>query len=303
MTGCEKKKIYDFLKAASSWALGYTPHSFEEEPYFKDDHIEENIPSSHETQILNVSSSLSENKVNSQEKQDLHTEIETSIDSSTLEQGKTILENEEKTKSQDEKKKALMTLSEKVALCSNCVLCQKRKNSVFGEGCVSPYVMVVGEGPGEEEDKSGRPFVGKAGELLDKMLSSIALSRKTNCYIANIVKCRPPMNRTPMPDEAMACSGFLQAQIALLKPRYILAVGRTAVQNLLGTAKGLGELRGKWFEYSSGTKKIPLLATYHPSALLRDESKKRPAWEDLKVFRSRLQKECPEYTGQENGSI
>jgi DNA polymerase len=144
--------------------------------------------------------------------------------------------------------------------------------------------MVVGEGPGADEDASGLPFVGPAGKLLDKMLSSIGLSRETNCFIANVVKCRPPQNRDPAADEQAACLGFLRRQIALLRPRAILCVGRIASGALLGTADGVGKLRGKWFDFEG----LPLLVTYHPSALLRDDSYKRPAWEDLKLFRERL---------------
>jgi DNA polymerase len=144
--------------------------------------------------------------------------------------------------------------------------------------------MVIGEGPGADEDESGRPFVGKAGQLLDKMLASIGLSRTTNCFIANIVKCRPPQNREPTPDESGACIRYLSAQIELVKPAMILAVGRTAAQNLLGTSDGINKLRGRFFDFSG----IPLLPTFHPSALLRDETLKRPAWEDLKLFRAEL---------------
>jgi DNA polymerase len=189
----------------------------------------------------------------------------------------------------------LAKLAEKISGCKNCVLCRTRKSAVPGEGVESPVVLVVGEGPGEEEDASGRPFVGKAGQLLDKMLSSISLGRTSNCYIANIVKCRPPMNRTPMKDEISACMGFLQCQINILNPRFILSLGRTSAQSLLKTSDGIAAIRGKWFDYEFGSRKIPLLATYHPSALLRDELLKRPAWEDLKSFKNRVAAEIPRY--------
>lgn len=191
---------------------------------------------------------------------------------------------DEKSDAEQRKILSLENLSKKVNVCTNCILSKTRKNTVFGEGNLNPLVMVIGEGPGEEEDLSGRPFVGKAGQLLDKMLAAISLDRNVNCYIANIVKCRPPRNRTPMEDEAESCKGFLQAQINTLKPKYILAMGRTAVQNLLETSDGINALRGKWFSYNS----IPLMATFHPSALLHDNSLKVPAWEDLKLFRKRL---------------
>ena len=148
----------------------------------------------------------------------------------------------------------------------------------------SVEVMVIGEGPGADEDRQGRPFVGKAGQLLDKMLEAIQLSRKTNCYITNVVKCRPPQNRDPAPEERSCCAAFLDAQIRLLRPKMILVMGRIAAQHLLQTSDGIGKLRGRFFDYQG----IPLMPTYHPSALLRDESLKRPAWEDLKRFRARL---------------
>ena len=178
-----------------------------------------------------------------------------------------------------------------VAQCSACVLGQTRTHPVAGEGpeelsrlANSVEVMVIGEGPGADEDRQGRPFVGRAGQLLDKMLEAIQLSRKTNCYITNVVKCRPPQNRDPAPEERSCCAAFLDAQIRLLRPKMILVMGRIAAQHLLQTSDGIGKLRGRFFDYQG----IPLMPTYHPSALLRDESLKRPAWEDLKRFRARL---------------
>ncbi len=180
---------------------------------------------------------------------------------------------------------SLQNIARKISSCSRCRLCGGRKNTVPGIGVPNPLVLVIGEGPGADEDATGEPFVGKAGQLLDKMLAAICLSRKTNCFIANIVKCRPPNNRDPQQDEADACRSFLDAQISVVKPKLILTLGRIAVQNLLNTTTGINRLRGQFFEY----KGIPLLPTYHPSALLRNEDLKRPAWEDLKVFRSRLE--------------
>ncbi len=183
-----------------------------------------------------------------------------------------------------EKGLSIESLHLKIAQCTRCTLSSTRKNTVPGEGCLKPLVLVIGEGPGADEDASGRPFIGKAGQLLDKMLIAIELSRETNTFIANIVKCRPPQNRDPLPDEAQACRSFLDLQIQLLKPKMILAIGRVSAQNLLGCKDSIGSIRGKFFEY----KGIPLMPTYHPSALLRDESLKRPAWEDLKLFKTKL---------------
>ena len=176
----------------------------------------------------------------------------------------------------------LAKLRERTLSCAACSLSTSRNKVVFGEGVSSPAVLIVGEGPGAEEDSQGLPFVGASGKLLDKMLSSIGLSRDKNCYIANVVKCRPPNNREPAPDERAACMPFLREQIRLLSPKAILCAGRTAAQALLGTTEGINRLRGGTREYEG----IPLIASFHPSALLRDETLKRPAWEDLKRLRA-----------------
>ncbi|HWR10406.1 MAG TPA: uracil-DNA glycosylase [Rectinemataceae bacterium] len=165
--------------------------------------------------------------------------------------------------------------------CVRCVLSSARKHVVFGQGVANPAILVIGEGPGAEEDNQGLPFVGASGHLLDKMLSSIGLSREENCYIANVVKCRPPNNREPAPDERAACMPYLREQIRLLSPKAILCAGRTAAQALLSTTEGINRLRNRMHEYEG----IPVVATFHPSALLRDPTLKRPAWEDLKRLR------------------
>jgi DNA polymerase len=153
---------------------------------------------------------------------------------------------------------------------------------------MQPLVMVIGEGPGRDEDEQGRPFVGRAGQLLDKMLGSIGLSRNSNCFIANVVKCRPPNNRDPYPEETASCAHFLERQIKALKPKFILIAGRVAAQTLLKTTEPIGKIRGKFSEFETDSGAIPLLITYHPAALLRNEDLKRPAWEDLKLLRSKL---------------
>jgi DNA polymerase len=186
---------------------------------------------------------------------------------------------------------AIDAIAAEVALCNRCVLAKTRRNTVPGVGVLSPLVLVVGEGPGADEDAQGEPFVGKAGQLLDKMLAAISLSRRTNCFIANIVKCRPPGNRDPAPDEETACFPFLERQIEVLKPKMILAVGRIAAQWMLKTDEKIGRLRGRWFTYQG----IPFMATFHPSYLLRNEAEKKPAWEDLKLFRNKLREFAPDY--------
>ena len=198
---------------------------------------------------------------------------------------------EEETKEGDEKyadEDSLEAVAADVGVCKACDLAATRKHSVPGEGSTHPAVMVIGEGPGADEDATGRPFVGRAGQLLDKMLESIGLVRGKNCYIANMVKCRPPGNRNPEAAEISACYHFLERQILLLKPTLILCAGRVAAQNLLKTSTGITALRGQFAEFKIGELTIPVLPTYHPSAILRDETLKRPAWEDLKLLRSRL---------------
>ena len=173
----------------------------------------------------------------------------------------------------------LRVLEAMVASCSKCRLCEGRTMTVFGEGSAPARVMVIGEGPGYEEDKSGRPFVGRAGEYLESWLKSIHLDRMHGVYIANIVKCRPPNNRDPQTDEREACMPYLLRQIQLVKPQLILLLGRTAAQTLLNTEQGVGALRGRYHRWQG----IPVVVTYHPAAVLRNTAElRRPVWEDLK---------------------
>jgi DNA polymerase len=180
-------------------------------------------------------------------------------------------------------------IAEEIRNCRACKLGETRTNAAPGEGAERPLVMVIGEGPGADEDAQGRPFVGKAGQLLDKMLASIDFSRNSNCFIANVIKCRPPNHRDPYPEETVACAHFLERQINLLRPKFILVVGRVAAQALLKTSEPIGKLRGDISELTVKGIAYPLLVTYHPAALLRNEELKRPAWEDLKLLRSKLE--------------
>jgi DNA polymerase len=184
---------------------------------------------------------------------------------------------------------SLDQIAAEIKACRNCSLGNTRTNAAPGEGVSSPLVLVIGEGPGAEEDAQGRPFVGRAGQLLDRMLASIELSRNTNCFIANVVKCRPPNNRDPYPEETASCAHFLERQIALLNPKFILVAGRIAAQTLLKTTEPIGKLRGKFKELIVGGTAYPLLIVYHPAALLRNEDLKRPTWEDLKLLRLRIE--------------
>jgi DNA polymerase len=189
--------------------------------------------------------------------------------------------------SREERLRLLSALAAEVQVCTRCPLARKRKQAVPGEGVLDPLVMVIGEGPGEEEDLRGLPFVGPAGQYLDKWLEGtgkidgVALSRRTNAYIANIVKCRPPGNRDPEAEETAACMPYLLRQLEIIRPRIILAAGRIAAQNLLNTDKGIGQLRGRPALWQG----VPLIATYHPSAVLRDQNLRRPVWEDMKKLK------------------
>jgi uracil-DNA glycosylase len=174
-------------------------------------------------------------------------------------------------------------LADDVARCTRCDLYRTRTRPVLGVGDPHAQWLVVGEAPGAEEDRRGEPFVGAAGQLLDAMLRAIGLARGQNVYIANILKSRPPGNRDPLPAEVAACLPYLERQIELLRPRLILAVGRIAMQNLLGTDSSLGRMRGQVHEF--GGLKTPLIVTYHPAYLLRKPEDKRKAWEDLKFAR------------------
>jgi uracil-DNA glycosylase len=172
-----------------------------------------------------------------------------------------------------------------ISTCRKCGLCKGRDQTVPGEGNPNARLMCIGEGPGEKEDRTGRPFVGAAGVLLDQILAAIDCPRET-VFIANIVKCRPPQNRKPLPEEALACLPYLHRQIALVRPKVILALGGTAAEWMLGVRKSLGDLRGQVHSYAG----IPLVVTYHPAALLRNPNWKRPTWDDVRIARQLLDK-------------
>jgi len=178
-------------------------------------------------------------------------------------------------------------LRAEVLHCQRCPLHLTRTQGVFGVGPRRSDWLVVGEAPGAEEDRRGEPFVGQAGQLLDAMLRAIGLDRRQNVYIANILKSRPPGNRDPRPEEVAACLPYLKRQIELLQPKLILAVGRIAAQNLLGTDSPLGRLRGQVHYF--GELNTPVVVTYHPAYLLRTPADKRKAWEDLKFARNVFQ--------------
>ncbi len=173
-------------------------------------------------------------------------------------------------------------LREAVSTCQACDLCQSRRQTVFGVGNTQAHWMIVGEAPGEQEDAQGEPFVGQAGRLLDSLLRSIGQSRAEGpapqqVFIANTLKCRPPRNRNPQPDELALCRPFLLRQVALVKPKIIIAMGKFAVQSLLGSDEAIGRLRGRVHQFAG----VPLVVTYHPAYLLRQLTEKAKSWEDL----------------------
>ena len=168
--------------------------------------------------------------------------------------------------------------------CTKCGLCETRHNVVFGIGWEEADVMFVGEGPGEQEDLKGEPFVGPAGKLLDDMLSIIDLDRTSNCYIANIVKCRPPRNRDPLETEQDACIGYLRNQVALIKPKIIVCLGRIAAKRLIDPDYRITRQHGQWVNRNG----IWMTAIYHPSALLRDVSKRPETFDDLISIREKI---------------
>ena len=189
-------------------------------------------------------------------------------------------------KSYEEKRKELAQLFYENKSCKGCELCTTRNNIVFGAGNADADIMIIGEGPGQEEDTCGLPFVGAAGQLLDKMINAINLDKKKDLFIANIVKCRPPGNRNPEQREIKACIPILKRQIFIIQPKIILALGKIAIKELLGRDESIASLRLKNGEYFYNG--IPLIITYHPAALLRDEKYKRPAWEDLQILQQKI---------------
>jgi len=184
----------------------------------------------------------------------------------------------------------LAELESTVAGCLNCDLHRGRNRTVFGTGDAQARWMIIGEAPGAEEDRTGEPFVGRAGQLLNAMLRAIGISREA-VYIANIIKCRPPKNRDTKPEEMLACSAYLRRQIAVVKPRVIVAVGRVAAQHLAGSTLAIGRMRGQsyFYENSDNGAKIPIVVTYHPAYLLRSPLEKRKSWNDLKRVRQLLE--------------
>lgn len=181
--------------------------------------------------------------------------------------------------------KTLEQIREELGECTRCKLCEGRTHIVFGVGDPHAKLMFVGEGPGRDEDLQGEPFVGRAGQLLTKIIEAMGMKR-SDVYIANIIKCRPPENRAPLPDEAATCIPFLHQQIEAIQPKVIVCLGSVAFQYLLETEQKISAMRGQWQEF----KGIKVMPTYHPAFLLRNPDAKKPVWEDMKKVRDLLQK-------------
>ena len=195
----------------------------------------------------------------------------------------------------DEKRAALQAMdADEVSGCTKCGLCQGRTQTVFGEGSPDAEIMFIGEGPGQSEDEQGRPFVGRAGDLLTKMINAMGFNRD-DVYIANIVKCRPPQNRTPAPEEVAACWPYLRRQVQIIRPRAIVTLGGPASKTLLQTKEGITRLRGKWQQYSEIQPAIPVMPTFHPAYLLRNYTRETrgQVWSDLQAVLEQTGHEPP----------
>ncbi|MFH1829409.1 MAG: uracil-DNA glycosylase [Pseudomonadota bacterium] len=202
-----------------------------------------------------------------------------------------------RTKSKD-KAGALDKLRTEIGDCTLCKLCKARKNIVFGVGNPKAKLMFIGEGPGRDEDIQGIPFVGLAGQLLTKIIEAMGFKRD-DVYIANIIKCRPPNNRNPEPDEVATCIPFLKKQVEIIKPSVIVCLGSVAAQNLLGTAVNISKLRGKFTEWQG----IPVMPTYHPAFLLRNANMKKPVWEDMKKVMEKLKNDASNPSTPEHSTL
>jgi len=188
----------------------------------------------------------------------------------------------------------LEEIRQKCLTCHKCILGSTRTNIVFSDGIPNPKLMLIGEAPGFYEDKEGKPFVGKAGQLLDKIFASVGLTRKKDVYICNTVKCRPPENRNPEPNEKEACWEYLKAQIDIIQPKIILLCGNVAVQSILGNVGGITKIRGKWFDGNDIVHGAKLMPIFHPSYLLRNDSREKGSpkwlmWQDIQEIKRKLE--------------
>lgn len=195
---------------------------------------------------------------------------------------------------------SLDKLARLASVCTKCALSEGRTRSVFSDGNPDARIMLIGEGPGQNEDETGTPFVGRAGQLLTQILASVGIDRRNDIYICNVVKCRPPQNRKPEPSEMAACFPYLEGQIQAIQPKLILLAGATAVQDILKTKQGITKIRGQWFDTPFGAKAMPI---FHPSYLLRNPSKQPGSpkwlmWQDIKAVRAEMERLGLSVSGQ-----
>ena len=298
MNAEEKQIIYNLLRKASQNICGYTTEAFSDAEFKESKN--ENI------QNQTVTNNKTDNKTDVEGKLTESQKIqENQIPFSAQETVSTpcskASETAEKTGEQEKEQNGI-TMGEiilKIARCTRCSLARTRTNVVPGTGVKNPDVLVIGDAPSVAEDASGLSFTGPAGELMDKMLGAIKLSRSKNCYLINTVKCAPPQNRDPYPEEAEACFGFIESQIICLKPKMILCAGRVAAVSLLKNNRDINlslpieQLRGQWYQYNG----IPVFVINHPSEILRNQNLKKTAWDDLKNFAAKLKEYSPDYAG------
>ena len=289
MTKEDKQTIYNLLRTASQNVYGYTTPAFE-----SDEFVDNGKCTMHNAQLNSVPVNIPA------QSQIIETEIKQPIKvtSSTANSNQDNTNNSELGIVNCELKgMSLGDVILKIARCTRCSLARTRTNVVPGQGSKSAEVLVIGDGPAMEDDASGVPFSGAAGLLMDKMLNAVKLDRRQNCFLTNIVKCTPPQNRDPYPEETDACFGFIEAQIKIIKPKLILCSGRVAAVSLLknnpkvNLSLPVDQLRGQWFDYNG----IPVMVVYSPAEVLKNPALKKPIWDDLRAFATKLKELSPTY--------
>lgn len=287
MNAEEKQAVYTLLRTASQNIYGYTPASFSEKEL-----PEEPVPAVAAVPVPPATPSA-----------EIHMQFQESQVSpkpQTMDSKPQEVPSPAPAPASPAASSSGLTMGEvilKIARCTRCALARTRMSTVPGIGVKNPEVLVIGEGPSAADNDSGLPFTGPAGQLLDKMLLAIKLERNKNCYLTNIVKCMPPQNRDPYPDEAEACFGYLEAQIKILNPKMILCAGRVAAVSLLKNNQNVNlshpveQLRGRFYDYNG----IPVAVIHSPESVLRNQALKRPVWEDLKAFAAKLGEISPSY--------
>lgn len=289
MTKEDKQTIYNLLRTASQNVYGYTTPTFE-----SDEYVDNAQCTMHNAQLNSVPVNIPA------QSQIIETEIKQPIKvtSSTANSNQDNTNNSELGIVNCELKgMSLGDVILKIARCTRCSLARTRTNVVPGQGSKSAEVLVIGDGPAMEDDASGVPFSGAAGLLMDKMLNAVKLDRRQNCFLTNIVKCTPPQNRDPYPEETDACFGFIEAQIKIIKPKLILCSGRVAAVSLLknnpkvNLSLPVHQLRGQWFDYNG----IPVMVVYSPVEVLKNPALKKPIWDDLRAFATKLKELSPTY--------